>query len=62
MVVEMEKRHFITLRTTIEFHPHGYAAMPIHWYKPNVPRCDWWVKYMINNSVAVFVSIKLLYK
>ena len=46
--------------TPIEFHPHWDVIFPSDWSKTHKTCVNWRVKLMANNSVLIFVSMKLL--
>ena len=46
--------------TAIKLHSHWYVTVPFYWFETYVARSDWWPKFVLNNCVAVYVTIELL--
>ena len=57
-----EKKFSRITLTAIKFDPHWYPLSPSSWSETDVTCRYWRVLVMINDSVPVFVSSKLLYQ
>ena len=58
--VEIEKTFSLTFKATIELGSHGYVARPRRWTEADEACPDWWVEFVVHNSVPVTISNEFL--